>query len=359
MPRIMLTDDSQTMRRAVELSMLGSQHHLTTADSWQSMQPILQNDTPDVFLIDLFLPNVDGLEICSRLQAHHHFRQSGKILLIRRGENVSPDLLSAAGVNTTIEKPFESQTLLNAIDNVLNANQNEAQIFEESAQDHRLSSHAPALPPAPTFDLEQALDSKRKTSAPPPMPSPQNALSAAKEQVEDDLSALSSAFTNPENKALPHRLQVTQTNMRSTKYVNKPDMRQNIPSWLPQVDLPPEEDIPSDTYAAELHEEISADPALPTPVELDTPEPEPPSPVELDTPAPEPEPPPPSPVELAAPEPLPDAPQPNHPQSHTSDLETFKELARQAIEEVAWEVLPDLVAEVVRSELERAKREDK
>ena len=355
MPRIMLTDDSQTMRRAVELSMLGSQHHLTTADSWQSMQPILQNDTPDVFLIDLFLPNVDGLEICSRLQAHPHFRQSGKILLIRRGENISPDLLSAAGVNTTIEKPFESQTLLNAIDNVLNANQSEAQIFEESAHDHRFSSHAPALPPAPTFDLEQALDSKRKTSTPPPMPSPQNALSATKEQVEDDLSALSSAFTNPENKALPYRLQVTQTNMRSTKYVNKPGTRQNIPSWLPQVDLPLAEDIPSDTPAATLHEEVSPEPALPTPVELETPEPPQPSPVELEAS----EPPQPSPVELAAPEPLSDSLQPNLPQNHASDFETFKELARQAIEEVAWEVLPDLVAEVVRSELERAKREEK
>ncbi len=152
---------------------------------------------------------------------------------------------------------------------------------------------------------------------------------AEQDEVEEEFSTLSSAFTNPENKALPHRLQVTQTNMRSTKSLNRSSLRQEIPSWLPQID-PPQNNVPtSETPSAEYHEESTSEATEPCP-----PEAEPHTPI-------------------------PPAAQANTAQSPIADVEMLKDLARQAIEEVAWEVLPDLVAEVVRSELERAKREEK
>ena len=58
-------------------------------------------------------------------------------------------------------------------------------------------------------------------------------------------------------------------------------------------------------------------------------------------------------------EPLPQSSPELEPSTTLTDYDGLKEMARQAIEEVAWEVLPDLVAEVVRSELERATREGK
>jgi len=336
MPRILLTDDSRTMRRAVELSLLGTHHQVSTADSWENMQTHLQADSPDLFLIDLFLPNVNGLEICSRLQAHHNFRHTPKILLMRRGENISADRLSAAGVSACIEKPFDSTTLLNTIQRALSANYTESQLFEQSIEERRRASMSPALPPAPTLDLDQALETRFKGRTPPPIPEETEENSAIEAHDSNQaLEDLSTAFSDPAQKAQPHRLQVTQTSMRSLNYVNKSELSPGIPAWLSEFNDAADEEI-SDPAPETLQEE-TIEPPMDATVE------EPALRAELEETS-----------ESISPSTI--EPEQN---MDPRDYDGLKEMARQAIEEVAWEVLPDLVAEVVRSELERATREGK
>ncbi|MFQ5493889.1 MAG: response regulator [Phycisphaerae bacterium] len=109
--RILAVDDSHT-NIAIIKRMMGRTYRLMTATSGEQALRIAPEFRPDLMLLDIMMPGMDGYEVCRRLRGDPVLRPmkvimvSAKAMLAERLEGY------AAGADDYITKPFEQDELL-------------------------------------------------------------------------------------------------------------------------------------------------------------------------------------------------------------------------------------------------------
>lgn len=76
-------------------------------------------DVPDLVLLDLMLPEMDGLEICRRLRCNYKTRTTPILILTARAEDADEVLGLENGADDYLIKPFKIQTLMARIKAIL------------------------------------------------------------------------------------------------------------------------------------------------------------------------------------------------------------------------------------------------
>ncbi|MFQ5461961.1 MAG: PleD family two-component system response regulator [Phycisphaerae bacterium] len=108
---ILVVDDNPT-NIAVLAEMLSAEYELKTALSGEEALDMVKDFTPDVILLDIMMPGIDGYEVCRRLRADPTYRHtkiimvSAKALLAERLEGYD------AGADDYITKPFDEDELV-------------------------------------------------------------------------------------------------------------------------------------------------------------------------------------------------------------------------------------------------------
>jgi len=111
--RILVVEDDRTIARFVELELAHAGYRVEKAADGTAALEILQNDPPDLVVLDLMLPGVDGLEVARQV------RESGSrmpiLMLTARAE--TKDVVSGfeSGADDYLRKPFEIPELLSRI----------------------------------------------------------------------------------------------------------------------------------------------------------------------------------------------------------------------------------------------------
>ncbi len=83
---------------------------------------IIQEEHPDLILLDLMMPDMDGWEVYQRMKADEAMKKIPVIVVTARAQSIDKVLgLHIAKVDDYIAKPFSPQELLNSVDNVLAA----------------------------------------------------------------------------------------------------------------------------------------------------------------------------------------------------------------------------------------------
>ena len=70
---------------------------------------------PDLILLDVMMPEVDGLEVCRRLRAVKETRHIPVILVTVKATQLSPEEIRNSGAFKVIGKPYESEELEEAV----------------------------------------------------------------------------------------------------------------------------------------------------------------------------------------------------------------------------------------------------
>jgi len=81
---------------------------------------IAEKQTPDLILLDIRMPQMDGYEVCRRLKANEVTASIPVIFLTGESDAASESAASAAGAVGYITKPIDPDTLLAKIDACLN-----------------------------------------------------------------------------------------------------------------------------------------------------------------------------------------------------------------------------------------------
>jgi DNA-binding response OmpR family regulator len=72
-PRILIVDDNET-NRCLLTARLGAEGYQTVeAEDGEKALEIMQEIAPDVVLLDIMMPKIDGFEVCRRLKGHTTF----------------------------------------------------------------------------------------------------------------------------------------------------------------------------------------------------------------------------------------------------------------------------------------------
>jgi CheY-like chemotaxis protein len=117
--RILLADDSITIQKVVELTFSDGDYEITTANNGARALQKLAENTPDVILSDIIMPEKNGYELCEFVKSHPEYRHIPVILLTGTFEPFDPDRAEKAGCDAVVTKPFESQALISKVEELI------------------------------------------------------------------------------------------------------------------------------------------------------------------------------------------------------------------------------------------------
>jgi CheY-like chemotaxis protein len=118
MATILLIDDEESVRRLFQVALEGAGYRVLTAENGKHGLRLLEHQEVDLILVDIFMPEMDGLELIPLLRKT---RPANKIIAISGGSG-KRDYLDTAkhlGANDTLKKPFSLQALLDAVSSQL------------------------------------------------------------------------------------------------------------------------------------------------------------------------------------------------------------------------------------------------
>ena len=119
MTTILLIDDEEPVRMLFQMALAQAGYRVLAAESGSHGLRILQHQEVDLALVDIFMPEMDGLELIQILRTT---RPSSKIIAMSGGswEWDYLDTAKQLGADGTLKKPFSLQELLDAVSSQLN-----------------------------------------------------------------------------------------------------------------------------------------------------------------------------------------------------------------------------------------------
>lgn len=103
MARVLVIDDDRSLQRALRLGLEASGHEVTAAPDGETGIVHAATDDPDVVIVDLGLPDLDGLEVCRRLR---EWSDVPIIILSATGAETTKIAALDGGASDYVTKPF-------------------------------------------------------------------------------------------------------------------------------------------------------------------------------------------------------------------------------------------------------------
>ncbi len=119
MKKILLVDDSNTVLLLHQMMLSDSGFTLLVARNGREGFEKAIAEQPDLILMDVVMPEMDGIEAVKKIREHAQLRTTPIILVTTRGEADNVARGYAAGCTAYITKPFDSAALLAKIQTFL------------------------------------------------------------------------------------------------------------------------------------------------------------------------------------------------------------------------------------------------
>lgn len=110
--KILLVDDQNTVLMMEQMMLKSSGYDLVIARNGAEAVEKALAERPDLILLDVIMPKMDGFEACRTLRAHEETRHVPIIMVTTRGEAVNVETGYAAGCTAYVTKPFSAPELL-------------------------------------------------------------------------------------------------------------------------------------------------------------------------------------------------------------------------------------------------------
>lgn len=116
MKNVLVVDDDPSIRAIIRLFLEAAGYDVSEAADGRRGMRALAEMPVDLVILDIFMPEMDGLEVLQQLREHC---RACKVMAISGGSaKVGMDLLGHAtifGADTVLEKPFDEATLLTKV----------------------------------------------------------------------------------------------------------------------------------------------------------------------------------------------------------------------------------------------------
>ena len=119
-PRILVADDEPNLREALRILLERNGFDVLLAEDGQEAVEIAQRERPDLVILDVMMPRMDGFEACRRLRAHYRTRHIPIVILTAKSQ-IEDDRVEglSQGANDYVGKPWQSKELIQRIRNHL------------------------------------------------------------------------------------------------------------------------------------------------------------------------------------------------------------------------------------------------
>lgn len=117
--KVLLADDEEDVKIVLKMYLESKGFEVVTAYDGLDAIDQARREKPDVILLDLMMPVVDGFEVCRRLKADPTTQQIPVIMVSAASHAESVQKGLAAGAVDYIVKPFEPESLEKLVSNVI------------------------------------------------------------------------------------------------------------------------------------------------------------------------------------------------------------------------------------------------
>ena len=113
--KVMVIDDSKTIRRTAETLLKKEGFEVITATDGFEALSLIADHQPDLILLDIMMPRLDGYQTCALIKHHKVFRHTPVVMLSSKDGLFDRARGRVVGSDNYITKPFTREELLSAI----------------------------------------------------------------------------------------------------------------------------------------------------------------------------------------------------------------------------------------------------
>ena len=115
----MCVDDEPDILEILKYNLSNEGYNVSTAADGQSAIEIAYNISPNLIIMDVMMPNMDGIEACEKLRSDEKFNDTIIMFLTARGEDYSHVAAYDAGADDYVTKPVKPKVLVSKVKGLL------------------------------------------------------------------------------------------------------------------------------------------------------------------------------------------------------------------------------------------------
>lgn len=119
MERVLIVDDDPDIVRLVSYNLSQSGFEPVHAGNGREALAIIQSQPPDLIILDLMLPDVDGIEVCRTLRSQDVSANIPIVMLTARSEEIDRVVGFELGADDYVMKPFSPRELVLRVKSIL------------------------------------------------------------------------------------------------------------------------------------------------------------------------------------------------------------------------------------------------
>jgi two-component system phosphate regulon response regulator PhoB len=112
MERVLIVDDDPDIQRLVSYNLSQAGFDVAIAATGRKALEAVQKNPPDLIILDLMLPDVDGMEVCRSLRQRDSSRRIPIVMLTARSEEIDRVVGFELGADDYVMKPFSPRELV-------------------------------------------------------------------------------------------------------------------------------------------------------------------------------------------------------------------------------------------------------
>ena len=112
MERVLIVDDDPDIQRLVSYNLTQAGFEVVTAENGRRALEVVHKHPPDLIILDLMLPDVDGMEVCRTLRQREDSRRIPIVMLTARSEEIDRVIGFELGADDYVMKPFSPRELV-------------------------------------------------------------------------------------------------------------------------------------------------------------------------------------------------------------------------------------------------------
>ena len=117
--RILIVDDEEDILKVLRFRLEANNYEVLSASDGQEGLNKARSEKPDLIILDLMLPKIDGYKVCRMLKFDENYKAIPIILFTARAQASDKELGMEMGADAYIPKPFEPAILLGKMKELL------------------------------------------------------------------------------------------------------------------------------------------------------------------------------------------------------------------------------------------------
>ncbi len=113
--RVLIVDDSSALLDSLTAAFEDAGYEVGSAVDGEEVFRKMATLDPDALLLDIYMPKINGADVCRLVKAHPHWKKTFLVLMSARISDREVDMYRRIGANEIMRKPFEASVAVELV----------------------------------------------------------------------------------------------------------------------------------------------------------------------------------------------------------------------------------------------------